>query len=228
MGRKAKPFGGRAIIINSQKSNLFASKLKTGHSGYNIAILHFFLSKVCSQEKKQKFSVNFVNFYSFWIRIHNTDICALIFVHWFVFYALYHYVPAPNPALVLLVLARHFFVIIYFRYNFIHHQMSFHSLNEVNLALSAWSPPGMRIRFWQNFGSMALNTIDWKLLIIFPYLGWFSESRASIERLTQKFKNTKIRTCKLKGNFNDILNMYRRSGPRDRILIPGLRRPFCL
>ena len=48
--------------------------------------------------------------------------------------ALYHYFPAPNLALVPFT---HVYVChyIYLRYNFIHHQMKFHSHNEVNQAI---------------------------------------------------------------------------------------------
>ena len=51
--------------------------------------------------------------------------------------ALFHYVPALNPALVLLAI--HIYVIIYFIYNFIHHYMTFQSLDKVNQAIIAWS-----------------------------------------------------------------------------------------
>ena len=48
--------------------------------------------------------------------------------------ALYHYVPAPNPAHVLL--ARHVYVIIYVRY--IHHQMTFNSVNKKTKTDKMW------------------------------------------------------------------------------------------
>ena len=60
---------------------------------------------------------------------------------------------------------------------------------------------------WCQTFSVSSRVLDPK-----PDPGWFSRSRASMARLTQKIKNTK------KGNlenlFNGILNIFHRSGPR--------------
>ena len=48
-----------------------------------------------------------------------------------------------------------------------------------------------------------------------PDPGWFSGSRASMERLTQNSKNTKRRNCKFSRKlFQRDLNIFLRSGPR--------------
>ena len=48
-----------------------------------------------------------------------------------------------------------------------------------------------------------------------PDPGWFSGSRTSMERLTQKIKNTKRRLANdLENSFTGILNIFHRSGPR--------------
>ena len=50
-----------------------------------------------------------------------------------------------------------------------------------------------------------------------PGPGWFSGSRASMERLTQKIKNKNKRGLAnyLENLLNGVLNIFHRSGPRD-------------
>ena len=74
------------------------------------------------------------------------------------------------------------------------------------------------LKFWYQTFSASRRALDPDPVRILtdPDPGWFSGSRASMERLTQKIKNTKKRGLAnyLENLFNGILNIFLWSGPR--------------
>ena len=58
-------------------------------------------------------------------------------------------------------------------------------------------PPFLFSYFWCQTISVSRRALDLVRILTDPDPGWFSGSRASMERLTQKIKITKMRTCKL-------------------------------
>ena len=71
--------------------------------------------------------------------------------------------------------------------------------------------------FWCQTFSVSHRALDPDPVRILtdPEPGWFSGSKASMERLTQRIKNTKRGLANyLENLLNGILNIFHRSGPR--------------